>query len=235
MREARQPGWSPGARGFRAVVPTEAWASLVGAGVRARHRARQPLLRQGDPGGWTLLCLSGRLAVRYAEPDGREIMLAVRGPGDVVGEFSERDGKPRSATVVAIEPGITVRLPDRRFGELLRRFALETQLNGYILDKIRESAAHAWRLAHHPTATRLADLLDTLVAAAGPDHPAPHLICLSQQELAAALGLARSAVTPVLAEWKARGLIRVARGRLEILDLAGLADPDVSGSGQNRP
>ncbi|WP_024874121.1 Crp/Fnr family transcriptional regulator [Saccharomonospora piscinae] len=232
MREARQSGRS---RGFRAVVPTTAWAGLVGEGVRTRHRARQRLLRQGDAGGWTLLCLSGRLAVRYAEPDGREIMLAVRGPGDVVGEFSGRDGRPRSATVAAIEPGITVRVPERRFGELVRRFGIDTELNGYILGKLRESAAHAWRMAHHPTATRLADLLGTLVAAAGPDHPAPHRISLSQQELAEALGLARSAVTPVLAEWKARGLIQVGRGRLDIVDLAGISGTHVSSSGQNRP
>ncbi|EHR61626.1 Crp/Fnr family transcriptional regulator [Saccharomonospora cyanea] len=221
-------------RGFRALVPAPAWSQLVQHGVRASHTAQERLLHQGDSGGWVLLCVSGRLKVVYAEPDGRELLIAVRGPGDVIGEFSGSDGHPRSATVAAIEPGITSKLSARRFTDLVRRLGLERHLNSYILGKVRESAAHAWQLAHLTTAARLADLVATLVEAAGPDHPTPTTIAMSQEELASALGLVRSAVTPVLARWKASGLVRITRGRLEVLDLAALAG-SVSSSGQNRP
>lgn len=185
-----------------------------------------------------LLCLSGRLKVVYAEPDGRELMLAVRGPGDVIGEFSSRDGLPRSATVQAIEPGITSKLGDRRFTELVETLGLKSQLDGYIMGKLRASAAHAWQLAHHTTATRLADLITALIDVAGPDHPAPTTIAMPQEELAAALGLARSAITPVLARWKSAGLIRISRGKLHVTDpeaLLQLRSTDVSSSGQNPP
>ncbi|MER7015463.1 Crp/Fnr family transcriptional regulator [Saccharopolyspora sp. NPDC000359] len=211
---------------------------MVQQGIRAKHRAGDRLLHQGAPGGWVLLCLSGRLKVVYAEPDGRELMLAVRGPGDVIGEFSSRDGLPRSATVQAIEPGITSKLADSRFTELVAAMGLKAQLDGYILGKLRASAAHAWQLAHHTTTTRLADLITTLIEVAGPDHPAPTTIAMSQEELAAALGLARSAITPVLARWKSAGLIRTSRGRLHITDpgaLLRLGNPDLSSSGQNPP
>lgn len=183
-----------------------------------------------------LLCLSGRLKIVYAEPDGRELMLAVRGPGDVVGEFSGRDGQPRSATVQAIEPGITCKLSDERFSELVQRFRLGSQLNTYIMGKLRESAAHAWQLAHRTTAIRLASLLIALVDAAGPDHPCPTTIAMSQEELATALGLARSAITPVLSEWKAAKLVRISRGRLEVVDTLAvrkITRRDLSTSGQN--
>lgn len=183
-----------------------------------------------------LLCLSGRLKIVYAEPDGRELMLAVRGPGDVVGEFSGRDGQPRSATVQAIEPGITCKLSDERFSELVQRFQLGSQLNTYIMGKLRESAAHAWQLAHRTTAIRLASLLIALVDAAGPDHPCPTTIAMSQEELATALGLARSAITPVLSEWKAAKLVRISRGRLEVVDTLAvrkITRRDLSTSGQN--
>jgi CRP/FNR family cyclic AMP-dependent transcriptional regulator len=222
-------------RGFRSLIPGRAWAALVQHGVRTHHRVRERLLHQGDPGGgWVLLCLSGRLKVVYAEPDGRELMLAVRGPGDVIGEFSGWDGRPRSATAQAIEPGVTSRLPNQRFSELVQRFRIQSQLNSYILGKVRESAAHAWQLAHRTTSARLAELIIALIEAAGPDHQCPTTIAMSQEELASALGLARSAITPVLAEWKAAGLIRIARGRLEVVDVAALSSPGVSSSGQNR-
>lgn len=181
------------------------------------------------------MCLSGRMKVTYAEPDGRELVLAVRGPGDMIGELSGGDGHPRSSTVQAIEPGITSKLPDQRFGELIQRFGLKQDLTNYIFGKVRESAAHAWRLAHHTTPTRLAGLLVALVEAAGPDHPRPTTIEMSQEELASALGLARSAITPVLADWKAAGLVRITRGRLEVVDVPAIASVSVSTSRQNRP
>lgn len=172
----------------------------------------------------------------YAEPDGREITLAVRGPGDVIGEFSSRDGLPRSATVQAIEPGITSKLSDARFIELVEGLGLKDQLDGYIMGKVRATASHAWQLAHHTTTTRLADLLTTLIEAAGPDHPAPTTIAMPQEELAATLGLARSAITPVLAKWKSSGLIRISRGMLHVADprsLLTFRSAAVSTSGQN--
>lgn len=207
---------------FGALTGPAAWSSLVHSGVRGRHDAGTRVLCQGEPGGWVLLCVAGRTKVTYAEPNGRELMLAVRGPGDVIGEFSGRDGGPRSATVQAIEPCITSRLPDDRFISMVGRFGLEAELNRYILGKMRESGAHAWQVAHRRTAGRLAELLLAIVAAAGPDHPEPTTVAMSQEELAAALGLARSAITPVLSEWKDADLISTHRARLVIEDVPGL-------------
>ncbi|GAA4875482.1 Crp/Fnr family transcriptional regulator [Saccharopolyspora cebuensis] len=223
-------------RGFRSLIPAHAWATFVQDGVRTTHRARDRVLRQGEPGGWVLVCVSGRLKVVYSEPDGRELMLAVRGPGDVIGEFSGLDGRPRSATVQAIEPGITSKLSDQRFHAIAEHFGVRPQLNSYVLGKVRESAAHAWQLAHRTTASRLADLIVTLIRAAGPDHPAATTIAMSQEELATALGLARSAITPVLADWKSNGLVGISRGKLHVDDVPAILahrSPDVSTSGQN--
>ncbi|MGI5995638.1 MAG: Crp/Fnr family transcriptional regulator [Saccharomonospora viridis] len=222
-------------RGFRSLIPDHIWAKLVQHGVRKPHSAGEWLLQQGSPGGWVLLCLAGRSKVVYAEPDGREVLLAVRGPGDVLGEFSSRDGLPRSATVQAIEPGITSTLPDQQFAELVERLGVSEKLSAYVMGKMRESAAHAWRLAYRTTAVRLSELIGMLIEAAGPDHPHPHTIAMSQEELASALGLVRSAITPVLAEWKTAGVIATARGRFQVLDFARLRCLAVSSTGQNDP
>ncbi|MER7114011.1 Crp/Fnr family transcriptional regulator [Saccharomonospora azurea] len=222
-------------RGFRALIPDHVWAMLVQHGVRRHHSAGESLLRQGSPGGWVLLCLAGRSKVVYAEPDGREVLLAVRGPGDVLGEFSSRDGLPRSATVQAIEPGITSTLPDQRFAELATRLGITENVSAYVMGKMRESASHTWQLAYRTTAARLAELFGMFIDAAGPDHPHPNTIAMSQEELASALGLVRSAITPVLADWKAAGVIATSRGRIQVLDLARLRRLAVSSTGQNEP
>ncbi|MEV1118039.1 Crp/Fnr family transcriptional regulator [Actinosynnema sp. NPDC049800] len=227
-RQLRRP------RGFRALVPDSAWAELVRHGTSVHHGAKDRLLRQGENGGWVLLSLFGRLKVVYAEPDGAEIVLAIRGPGDVVGELSAQDGLPHAATVQAIELGMTCRLPKRRFVELVQGLRLGPQLDGYIMGKLRESAPHAWQLAHRTTASRLISLITTIIDAAGPDHPSPTTVAMSQDELAAALGLVRSAVTPVLREWKAAGLVRTIRGGLEVVNVPALIGTGVSSYGQNR-
>lgn len=209
-------------RGFRALIPDPAWAALVQHGVRRQHHAGERLLQQQDAGGWVLLCLAGRMKVVYAQPDGREVLLAVRGPGDVLGEFSGGDGGPRSATVQAVEPGVTSKVFDQRFSGLVADLDLSAQLNTYILGKMRESAPHAWQLAHRTTAARLIGLIGALIDVAGPDHPHPDTIPMSQEELASALGLVRSAITPVLAGWRAAGLIRTSRGSLQVPDFPAL-------------
>ncbi|ASO21460.1 cAMP receptor protein [Actinoalloteichus hoggarensis] len=195
---------------------------MVQDGARVVCPPGHRLLSQGEPGGWVLLSVAGRVKVTYAAPDGRELLVAIRGPGDLIGEFAVRDGGPRSATVRTIEPCILSRIPPRRFGDLLRRLRLESASDRYIVGKIRQSSAHAWRLAHGSVAERLAWLLRVVIDAAGPDHRSPNVVPMSQEEIATALGLVRSAITPTLAAWRDAGVIRQGRGRIEVLDTAGL-------------
>jgi CRP/FNR family transcriptional regulator, cyclic AMP receptor protein len=47
---------------------------------------------------------SGRVKVSAVASSGRQVLLAFRGPGDLVGELSALDERPRSASIVALEP-----------------------------------------------------------------------------------------------------------------------------------
>lgn len=212
--------WPPrgSGRGFRSQLTPTHWANLVQGGARKQFHTRDVLLRQGDYGGWVLLLLKGRLKVLYSGDEGGDLLLAVRGPGDVLGEFSTRDGGPRSATVAALESGVAYAVSRDRFLGYLDRHALIPALDHYVLGKVRESATLTWRTVHSPAAARLAALLLDILNAAGPDHTDPDTIPMTQEELAGALGLARSSIAPVLASWKNQGLITIARSRVRILD-----------------
>lgn len=181
---------------------------------------------QGDTGRWVVILVAGRVKVLYAEPDGGEVLLAIRGPGDLLGEFSRSDGGPRAATVQALEPGVSYTVSDAYFTELIGRHRLADHLNRYVIAKVRQTAAHSWRLARHSAAAQLAGLLLEIIAAAGPDHRDPHTIPMSQEELARALGLARSSVAAVVASWKQRGIVDTARSRLVVADPAALCALD---------
>ncbi|GAA4979829.1 Crp/Fnr family transcriptional regulator [Actinopolymorpha pittospori] len=207
-------------RGFRQLVSSTVWAALVQSGVRQIHEPGGRLLVQGDPGRWVVILVAGRVKVIYSEPSGVELLLAVRGPGDLLGEFSRNDDGPRTTTIQAMERCVAYTLADTQFTEFIRRHRLAEPLDRYVMTKVRESAVHTWQVAHRSTAPRLAGLLLNVVAAAGPDHPNPTMVPMSQEELASALGLARSSIAPVLADWKRTGLVRLGRARIFVEDPA---------------
>jgi CRP/FNR family transcriptional regulator, cyclic AMP receptor protein len=74
------------------------------------------LTRQGAEGGLAFIIASGRAEVTR---DGKR--LAELGPGDVVGEMSLIDGKPRSATVTALSDLEVLELDRRDLLKLMRK------------------------------------------------------------------------------------------------------------------
>lgn len=62
--------------------------------------AGETLFDEGSPGDRAYIIQSGELEVVKAT-SGRDVLLAVRGPGDVIGEMSLIEDVPRTATVRA--------------------------------------------------------------------------------------------------------------------------------------
>ena len=68
------------------------------------YRKGDFLVRMGDQYRAVLVIDSGKASVRVNSAEGDEMVLAVRGPGSVVGEFSVISNAPAMATVEALEP-----------------------------------------------------------------------------------------------------------------------------------
>jgi len=198
------------------------WAALVESGVRRSYTSGQRILRQGDEGNWVAALIAGRAKVLYAGRGGEEILLAVRGPGDLLGEFAQADRRPRSASVEAMERCIISLVTDIRFADWLTKRRLSAKLDQYVLAKARENADLTWQLTRYRPAKRLAALLLTVIAAGSDRHPAPLTVPMPQDDLAQAIGLARSSITPILADWKRRGLVTIERSHMTVCDVAAL-------------
>src|SRR4051812_9425069 len=71
---------------------------------RRDYAPQQVIVREGGPGDAAFLVVSGLVAVRHKDPDsGVEFVLAELGPGQMFGEMALITGKPRTASVVALE------------------------------------------------------------------------------------------------------------------------------------
>jgi CRP/FNR family cyclic AMP-dependent transcriptional regulator len=83
------------------VLPPELAAPLFATARTQRLRADQTLFTAGDPGDGCYRVEQGLLKVSVVSPSGSERILAILGPGALVGELAMIDAQPRSASVVA--------------------------------------------------------------------------------------------------------------------------------------
>jgi len=81
----------------------------------------ETLFREGDPGDFVCFICSGKVEIKKeTQFKGKHVIIAVFSKGSFVGELSIIDGKPRSATVVALEDSQTLVFTRGKFESLVR-------------------------------------------------------------------------------------------------------------------
>ncbi|TDB87613.1 Crp/Fnr family transcriptional regulator [Actinomadura sp. KC216] len=204
--------------GFAAISGTVAWRGLSELGTAESYRPGEVLLHQGEPGDRVLLLLAGRVKVSLVDKAGNGILLAIRGPGEVLGEIAMIDGQNRSATVSAMDVCDVRALPAERFVTRLDELGLRDELVKFTLGRLRESEALCLELATLPAGPRI---VRGLVRLAVPTVKGARTvdIGLNQTEFGEAIGLSRASVAGKLAELRDAGLVTTRRGRIIITDL----------------
>lgn len=88
--------------GSLAALPQDLWSGLLANAATQGLDRLQTLFSAGDEGRGCYVVQSGALKAVLVSAEGHERMLAVFGPGAIVGEMALFDDQPRSATVIAI-------------------------------------------------------------------------------------------------------------------------------------
>ncbi len=101
-------------------LPPEALARLAGAWRPSRVPTGATLMTAEAPGELAYLILTGTAKVFVEEASGSEVILAVLGPGDLVGELAVIDREARSASVVTLEPAELLWIARADLAEALR-------------------------------------------------------------------------------------------------------------------
>jgi CRP-like cAMP-binding protein len=199
----------------------------VRAAARARSlRAGEVLCHEGEEGGGAYVVADGLVALTKLSLNGRQVLIELRGAGELVGELNAIDGGRRSATVRAVEAGTVWALGS---AELMRLARTDGDVAAALLvtlsAKVRESAARHLELgtteALPRVARRVAELAD--LRGGGREVASP----LSQQELADWAGVSRDGVVRSLTWLRQEGVVETGRRRFVILDptrLRALAD-----------
>ncbi|MFL1902469.1 Crp/Fnr family transcriptional regulator [Streptomyces tauricus] len=205
---------------FLARLEREDRVALLAIGRPLHYQARTVLMHQDEPSGHVLLLIRGWTKVTAIAANGYEALLALRGPGDIIGEGAALSGRHRSATVTALEPVESIVIEQGRFTAFLGstpRVAL--QLLGLATDRQRSTDRRRLEWAALTVRERLAVLLLELVRTHGSrtEEGIELAIGLSQQEFAGSVGSSREAVARLLKELRARQVVATRRRRIVVL------------------
>jgi CRP-like cAMP-binding protein len=205
-----------------ADLDDETYAAVRGAMVSTSVRRGEVLFREGEPGDRFWVIAAGKVKLGHAAPDGRESLLAVLGPGEIVGELSVYDPGPRTATATVLAPSTFLELEHTKFLELLQQHpGLSRQLLRSLAQRLRKTNAALADLVFSDVPGRVAKALLDLAARFGRPVGAgirvPH--DLTQEELAQLVGASRETVNKSLAEFSTRGWIQLDGRAVVLLDL----------------
>ncbi len=77
---------------------------VSGSLYRKSYDAGKMIITEGQPGEVIYIILSGTVKVFVTQLDGSDVIIAILGAGDTVGEMSMMDSAGRNASAIVMEP-----------------------------------------------------------------------------------------------------------------------------------
>jgi len=207
---------------FATRLAADEIAALRARAVPRHFERGATLMHHDEVRGRVLLIERGHAKVTLVSEDGREIVLAFRGPGDLLGEVSALGGEPRSATVRALEPIDALAMAADDFDALLEehpRIALVVLR--LVIERLREADRHQFEFAAYQTLGRVARRIVELAERFGEPVEGGVRIALgiSQEELAGWAGASRESTSKALHDLRAMALIETERRHITVRSL----------------
>ena len=197
---------------------------VIASARRRRFSRREVMFHAGDPGEALHLIASGWVAVYVTTLVGSTATFAVLGPGEAVGELALISPGERTATAIALEPTETLSLRRDQFDDLRRRhIGIDRLLVELLAERVRRLDRELVEAYFVHAETRVIRRLLEL-ARRMPERDGRRVVRLTQEDLAGLAGTSRATVNRALRELEQAGAIAQARGRVDVLDLALLAD-----------
>jgi CRP/FNR family cyclic AMP-dependent transcriptional regulator len=209
-----------------AHLDEDALRALVAEMRRRTFRRNEVIFHAGDPAGSFHVVVSGAVKVSIPSAEGEEAIFATLGPGQFFGELALLDQEPRSATVTAVEPTVSLEMDRASFSAQLGDRGYRDALLVSLAGELRRLTDTVQALHFHDVPQRVAGRL--LRLAGIPEERARGEAVVidwpyTQSDLAAMVAATRQSVNRVLADFTERGLVEIAGGRLTIPDPGRLA------------
>ena len=175
----------------------------------------------GGAGGRPAVHRAGRQDQAHEAADGRENLISVIGPGEMFGELSMFDPRPRTSSASAVTDATLAALPhDALRGWLLERPDVSMHMLQALARRLRRANDVVADLVFTDVPGRVAkNLLDLAARFGEQERDGLHVHHdLTQEELAQLVGASRETVNKALADFAARGWLQISARSVLILD-----------------
>ena len=204
-------------------LPEPLQEALLAAGLVRDLGADERLFSRGDEPTGLFALVDGAIRVSGTSESGREALLTLLEPPAWFGEISVFDGQPRTHDAVSDGPSRVVQVPQAPLLQLLDEHPHWWRDLGLLAaGKLRLAFIAMEDMVLLPIAQRLARRLSLMAEGYGERSSGRRAVEVSQDQLAMMVSTSRQTANQVLKEWEQKGLIRLAYGSIEILDLDGL-------------
>jgi CRP/FNR family cyclic AMP-dependent transcriptional regulator len=210
---------------FEGLTPTQ----LDWVAQRAHRRvfeAGRNVMTIEQPGEAVYIILHGTVKIHIEQPE-RDVILAILGSGDMLGEMSLIDSVGRSASAVTLESSLLLWMDKVTFNYILDNFPpVARNLVRIMSARVRLSDQLIQALATLDVNGRVARQLLAFAEKYGheKDSGTQISIVLTQSDIADLVGASRKRVNQTMVSFKEQGLIDTdTNGRIAIKDSEGLA------------
>ncbi|HEX6342947.1 Crp/Fnr family transcriptional regulator [Umezawaea sp.] len=193
---------------------------------RVIHRQEgHVFISQGEETDFALLILKGHVKIVVGKPPR---IVAIRGPGEIVGEMAAIRQKPRSASIIALDEVEVLHLPATEWLKFLYDHPRAMHAQLYAADERLEQATRKIVESDLAVEQRLAKAIVELVdSGVGTPGEGGTLLRFSQQDLATLTGASLDSVKKIIRTFRDERLVDTGRQTLLIRgigDLAQIAD-----------
>jgi CRP-like cAMP-binding protein len=189
------------------------------------YEAGDVIFRKGDVSEGLGVVLSGRVRTVITSPEGREQVLKVFGPGRTFADIAVFDDEPQPAEAIADSESTVVFIPQTDLIDVLKHHPdAAIDVIRLFASRLRAYKQVVEDLSLRTVVARVARLLvdrargaQTLIEESASSSPE-----YTQDEIAAMVGSVREVVQRALKTLEHAGLIQMARGRIQIIDVNAL-------------
>jgi CRP-like cAMP-binding protein len=204
------------------ALDEEAAAALQASTVEVRLAKGQDLFLEGEPGDRMFVITEGKVKLGHTASDGRESLLAILGPSELLGELSLFDPGPRTATATALTDATLIAVGHSALRPWLTgRPEVAEALLQALAQRLRRTNEAMADLVFSDVPGRIAKILLDLGDKFGRQLPDGLHVThdMTQEELAQLVGASRETVNKALADFASRGWIRLESRSVVLIDI----------------
>lgn len=191
--------------------------------ICSSYKKNEYIFKEGAYASGVFCINGGKIKISMLGDEGKEQIVRLVKPGDIIGYKALLSGDKYSASAIAIEDSNVCFIPKEIFTEVLKKDAhLSFEMMKLLSDELRKAEEKITHLAQKPVRERMAETILFLKETYGTDTEENINVTLSREEIANIVGTATETAIRLLSEFNKDNMIELSGKKIKILNTSRL-------------